>query len=121
MSENCLIDYLIKTIIYVVNTIKENSDITSLSSEFTDSLDGFQFRFGSVQAHFEAHESREYTVTFDHPFPNECLGVIIQNRFQASGYVAVPEVLTKNGFTFATVVSAASSYDSTVYYLAYGK
>ena len=33
MSENCLIDYLIKTIIYVVNTIKENSDITSLSSE----------------------------------------------------------------------------------------
>ena len=84
-------------------------------------MDGFQFRFGSVQAHFEAHESRKYTVTFDHPFPNECLGVIIQNRFQASGYVAVPEVLTKNGFTFATVVSAASSYDSTVYYLAYGK
>ena len=84
-------------------------------------MNGFQFRLGSAQARFEAHESREYTVTFDQPFPNECLGVIIQNRFQATGYVSVPDNLSKNGFTFATAVSAATSYDSVVYYLAYGK
>ena len=61
ISENCLIDYLIKTIIYVVNTIKENSDITSLSSELTANNNKFYFDFQNDQYGYNTDPCLLYT------------------------------------------------------------